>query len=105
LGGAKHRTQVLNLKGCAVATRRSTFGKQDRERQKKARAAEKRERRHDRTSQPDNDEPVVTTDATPDQLLREIEVLHARFDAKAIDFETFEERKLELFTQLASLEL
>ena len=89
-----------------MATRRSTFGKQDRERQKKARAAEKRERRHDRSPREDSDdEPTVTTDATPDQLLREIEVLHARFDAKAIDFETFEERKLELFNQLASLEL
>ena len=88
-----------------MATRRSTFGKQDRERQKKARAAEKRERRHDRSPREDSDEPTVTTDATPDQLLREIEVLHERFDAKAIDFETFEERKLELFNQLASLEL
>ena len=88
-----------------MATRRSTFGKQDRERQKKARAAEKRERRHDRSPREESDEPTVTTDATPDQLLREIEVLHERFDAKVIDFETFEERKLELFNQLASLEL
>ncbi len=90
-----------------MATRRSTFGKQDRERTKRAKAAAKRERRFDKT--PDDTETTsapggVITDS-PDELLREIEALHQRFDAEQISFEDFEEQKIELFERLAALDL
>jgi hypothetical protein len=88
-----------------VATRRSTFGKQDRERAKKARAAAKRERRFDRTPAEEAAEgsgPVATMSVG--ELLQEIETLHARFADEAISFEDFEERKAELFQTLASLD-
>ncbi len=88
-----------------MATRRSTFGKQDRERAKKAKAAAKRERRFDRSEDDKPDDRPAAGDYTADELLRAIEALHQDFDANRISFEEFEERKLELFEQLAAIEL
>ena len=72
------------------------------ERAKKAKAAAKRERRHDRSV----DEPVESdVPAVPqpsaDEVLRDIQDLHHDFEAKAIDFETFEEKKAQLFAKLS----
>jgi len=36
-----------------------------------------------------------------DEVLRQIEALHHDFEAKAIDFETFEEKKAQLFAKLS----
>ncbi len=89
-----------------MATRRSTFGKQDRERAKKAKAAAKRERRFDRSAEDDKpDDRPAAGDYSADELLRAIEALHQDFDANRITFEEFEERKVELFEQLAAIEL
>jgi len=36
-----------------------------------------------------------------DEVLRDIQDLHHDFEAKAIDFETFEEKKAQLFAKLS----
>jgi molybdenum-dependent DNA-binding transcriptional regulator ModE len=98
------------VREAVIATQRTTFEKQNRERAKKAKAAAKRERRLDRAAEKAQDDggdgggAAVTTDSA-DDLLRQIEALHQDFDAKQIDFETFEERKVDLFERLAALDI
>lgn len=87
---------------------RTSFAKLQRDRAKKAKAAAKRERRLDR----DEDRPELDdadtgsevldegAEISADQLLRMVEELHADFEAKRIDFDTFEERKTELFARI-----
>jgi hypothetical protein len=36
-----------------------------------------------------------------DEVLRQIQALHDDFEAKVIDFETFEEKKAQLFAKLS----
>ncbi len=87
---------------------RTSFAKLQRDRAKKAKAAAKRERRLDRDDEPVTDDVApLDLDATDDgaeisadQLLRMVEELHADFEAKRIDFDTFEERKTELFARI-----
>jgi hypothetical protein len=87
-----------------MATRRTSFAKLQRDRDKKARAAAKQERRQERQSEVDTDE--VQEDTSPEgelsaaQLLVEVERLHKDFDDKKIDFETFEERKADLLSRI-----
>jgi CspA family cold shock protein len=85
-----------------LGTQRSSFGKLELERAKKAKAAAKRERRHDR-SEADVTEPELPSAPKPsaDEVLRQIQDLHADFEAKVIDFETFEEKKAQLFAKLS----
>ena len=77
-----------------------------RDRAKKARAALKREKRQGNVDEPtvDPDElgPPASSDEelSPAELLHRVEDLHRRFDAKQIDFETFEEEKAELMRRL-----
>ncbi len=85
---------------------RTSFAKLQRDRAKKAKAAAKRERRLTGEIEID-DEPVTDVaelpegeDLSADQLLRLVEELHADFEAKRIDFDTFEERKMELFARI-----
>jgi hypothetical protein len=92
-----------------MASQRTTFGKLQRERAKRAKAAAKRERRHSRGNDTDELEPEepVDLDAGPElsapELLKLIEELHARFDAGRISFEDFEEQKTDLFERLSKL--
>lgn len=86
---------------------RTSFAKLQRDRAKKAKAAAKRERRLTGESEVDADEAVTDVadipegeDLSADQLLRLVEELHADFEAKRIDFDTFEERKMELFARI-----
>ena len=86
---------------------RTSFAKLQRDRAKKAKAAAKRERRLDRDDLPMDDDPEIGLDVaddgqelSADQLLRMVEELHADFEAKRIDFDTFEERKMELFARI-----
>jgi hypothetical protein len=76
-----------------------------RERAKKAKAAAKRERRLEKSSE-GADESIgggaATTD-NPADLLEEIAAVHARYEAKLIEFEEFEELKADLFERLAAL--
>jgi hypothetical protein len=77
-----------------------------RDRAKKARAAQKRERRQGNAEpvEPTDGElaPVAATDEqlSPAELLRRVEDLHRRFENKQIDFEAFEEEKAELMRRL-----
>jgi len=92
-----------------MATRRTSFDKLQRERAKKAKAATKRERRQERSSDTEADEELVP--ASPEEvlsageLMERLEVLHNRFEANAIDFDAFEEQKRELLERLAALPL
>lgn len=87
---------------------RTSFAKLQRDRAKKAKAAAKRERRLDKDGLPEGDEDVPELEIhddgeelSADQLLKLVEELHADFDAERIDFETFEERKTELFARIS----
>ncbi len=97
-----------------MGAQRTSFGKLQRDRAKKAKAAAKRERRQgtaepglasdDRDAADAADAEVLHSDL-PDELsaaelLERVEALHRQFDAKAISFEDFEEAKAELLARL-----
>ncbi|MHB8681095.1 MAG: hypothetical protein ACYDA2_03230 [Acidimicrobiales bacterium] len=86
-----------------MATQRTTFAKLQRDRDKQAKAAAKRERRQNRDGgTEDAPETPHTGAARPaEEVLAEIAQLHERFDAGLIDFDTFEDRKAALLAQLA----
>jgi hypothetical protein len=98
-----------------MATRRTTFEKLQRERDKKAKAAAKRERRQERNAAERGEEledgmgaATLTDreerpDLSPDQILQQIEVAHEAYKAGRMSSEDFEERKTELLTILAEL--
>jgi hypothetical protein len=89
-----------------MATRRTTFDKLQRERAKKAKAAAKRERRQDRSSDEGADLDVdlaAEEQLSPGELLERIEAVHERFAAGQMSFEDFEEQKTELLTRLSLL--
>jgi hypothetical protein len=92
-----------------VTTQRSTFAKLQRERAKKAKAAAKREKRHDRGGDTEGIE--IDLEETPEaprvaeyraeDTIQQLEDLHKRFEAGSISYERFEETKLELFSRLS----
>ena len=84
-----------------MATRRTSFGKLQRDRAKQATAAAKRERRQDRSTE-ETELAVIPTEGelSAHQLLVLIEQIHQQFDAKEIDFDEFEEKKAELLARL-----
>jgi hypothetical protein len=90
-----------------MATRRTSFDKLQRERAKRAKAADKRERRQDRAAGgEDEDQDVIAPlegELSAGELMQRLEALHARYEAKTLDFDTFEEQKLELLERLAAL--
>jgi hypothetical protein len=92
-----------------MATRRTSFDKLQRERAKRAKAAGKRERRQERAAAGDegSEDLSVATDEelSAGELMQRLEVLHNRFEANSIDFDTFEEQKRELLERLAALPL
>jgi hypothetical protein len=84
-----------------MATRRTSFGKLQRDRAKQANQAAKRERRLERANaEPDAVEIPEEGELSPAQLLDLIEQIHRQFEANEIDFEEFEEKKLELMARL-----
>jgi len=87
---------------------RTSLAKLPRDRAQKAKAAAKRERRLDKDGELIEGDELVETELiddgeelSADQLLKLVEELHADFEAKRIDFETFEERKTELFARIS----
>jgi hypothetical protein len=86
-----------------MGAQRTSFAKLQRDRAKKAKAAQKREKRQDR-SEGVSDEPTVVVDEggelSAPVLLQLIEEIHRQFDAKEISFEEFEEKKIELLARL-----
>lgn len=89
-----------------MATRRTTFGKQERERAKRAKAAAKRDRRlkaQEDVADPDDsgEQPPPQHDKeTVAELFAAIDRLHQRFDAHEIEHAEFEKQKVELLAQL-----
>jgi hypothetical protein len=83
-----------------MATRRTSFGKLQRDRAKQANAAAKRERRLERATAEETDAIPTEGELSAAQLLQLIEEIHHQFDAKQIDFEEFEEKKAELMARL-----
>ena len=90
-----------------MATRRTSFDKLQRERAKRAKAADKRERRQNRSEEngEHDEEQPLAPDLSAGELMQRLEVLHNRFEAKTIDFDSFEEQKRELLEQLAAIPL
>lgn len=82
-----------------MANRRTTFGKLQRERDKKAKAAEKMERRLARQVERPEEEPVAKA-ADQEAVLAALAELHERFDAGALAIDEFEERRDELTSRL-----
>ena len=90
-----------------MATQRSSFSKLQRDRDKQAKAAVKRERRQNRDPGAPEDEldegSVVASPATDEsdsEILVAVEQLQREFDAHTIDFETYEKRKSELLGRI-----
>jgi len=91
-----------------LSGRRTSFGKLERERTKKAKAVAKREQRQARSEAPD-DADLESDSANgssgevempAEQVLELVNQLHQRFDAKLIDYEAFEEQKADLLGRL-----
>ncbi len=87
-----------------MGTQRSTFSKLQRDRDKKAKAAAKRQRRLDRggpSDEPADDATATRHDAEPSaRLLELIEQVHHQYEARQIGQEEFEERKAALLAQI-----
>ena len=85
-----------------MATRRTSFGKLQRDRAKQATQAAKRERRLEKGTAEEEEIAVIPEEGEipPEQLLVLIEQIHKQFDNEEIDFEEFEERKAELMARL-----
>jgi hypothetical protein len=84
-----------------MGNQRTTFGKLQRERDKKAKAMEKAEKRAARQAEaqtkPEDDGQLVDQDA----LLEALADLHQRFEAKVISIDEFEERREQLTNLLS----
>jgi hypothetical protein len=85
---------------------RTSFSKLQRDRDKKAKAAAKRERRQERSANAGSEEATATlvddgvSELSADDLLKAIESIHQRFEAKIITYEEFEEQKVDLLSRL-----
>ncbi len=87
---------------------RTSFSKLQRDRDKKAKAAAKREKRQERSAGTDADEVVVDvmvdddgkSELSADDLLKLIESIHQRYDAGTMTLEEFEEQKVDLLGRL-----
>lgn len=90
-----------------MGVQRTSFDKLQRDRAKKAKQALKRERRQQKNAENATDTDVIDEapvssegELTAAELLAEIERVHKQFDNEEIDFDEFEERKLELLERL-----
>ena len=86
-----------------MATKRPTFEKRQRERDKQAKAAAKRERRQsggvaDET--PESPTTPVVRDVDVPSVLARVDELHRRFEEGSIDFDDFDEQKRALLATL-----
>lgn len=89
-----------------MGTQRTSFEKLQRDRAKKAKQQIKRDRRQ--SGEPrvasDEDADVLTLseggELSAAELLAQIELIHKQLEDKVIDFDEFEERKIELMSRL-----
>ncbi|MEJ6512374.1 MAG: hypothetical protein QNL59_02345 [Actinomycetota bacterium] len=89
-----------------MGAQRTSFEKLQRDRNKKAKQALKRERRQTGETRigEDGEEILVELSAEGElsaaELLAQIELIHKQLDDKVIDFDEFEERKIDLMARL-----
>ena len=89
-----------------MGAQRTSFEKLQRDRNKKAKQALKRERRQTGETRigEDGEEILVELSAEGElsatELLAQIELIHKQLDDKVMDFEEFEERKIDLMGRL-----
>jgi hypothetical protein len=86
-----------------MGAQRTSFAKLQRDRAKKAKAAQKREKRQSGGMDGDTEIPTIVDDGgelSAPVLLQLIEEIHRQFDAKEITFEEFEEKKIDLLSRL-----
>jgi hypothetical protein len=86
-----------------VGVQRTSFSKLQRDRDKKAKAAAKRERRQERSAEAAARQPVDQPsdgELSAAELLASIEAIHQSYEAGTITYEDFEEKKLELLARL-----
>jgi hypothetical protein len=90
--------------GVTMTRQRATFGKLQRERDKQAKAAAKRDRRQAESLEPAEEEtrpvPGASSEGSATALLELIAETHRRFENGEISFESFEEQKAELLSRL-----
>jgi len=85
---------------------RTSFSKLQRDRDKKAKAAAKREKRQERSAGTEGDvvdvlvEDDGKSELSADDLLKLIESIHQRYDAGTMTLEEFEEQKVDLLGRL-----
>ena len=85
---------------------RTSFSKLQRDRDKKAKAAAKREKRQERSAGGEDAAVDVLVDddgkseLSADDLLKLIESIHQRYDAGTMTLEEFEEQKVDLLSRL-----
>ena len=87
---------------------RTSFSKLQRDRDKKAKAAAKREKRQERSAAGAEGDEVVEglveddgkSELSADELLKLIESIHRRYDAGTMTLEEFEEQKVDLLGRL-----
>ena len=80
---------------------RTSFGKRERERNKKAKAEAKRDRRQENAEKAAEEAALANPgDLSAAQILDLLDKVQAEFDREDIDFEEYEERKMELLSQL-----
>ncbi len=81
---------------------RSTFAKNERDRNKKARKAAKIEKRLAKSEEPREEPEVEVVSAeTQEVLIEKLRILHEDYENEQIDEETFEESKADLLSRLA----
>jgi len=83
-----------------MANRRTTFGKLQRERDKKEKAVLKAERRAARLENKEEEGPAQTAAVDQDALLDALADLHRRFEDGNISIDEFEERREQLTSRL-----
>ncbi|MCX6510361.1 MAG: hypothetical protein NT081_06065 [Actinobacteria bacterium] len=89
-----------------MGAQRTSFEKLQRDRNKKAKQALKRERRQTGETRigEDGEEVLVELNTEGElsaaELLAQIELIHKQLDDKVIDFDEFEERKADLMARL-----
>jgi hypothetical protein len=79
---------------------RTSFGKLQREKDRRERAAAKAEKRAQRTTANDDAPAGGPSPEEEARLLEELAALHARFDDGAIDFETFSDARDQITRKL-----
>jgi hypothetical protein len=89
-----------------MGAQRTSFEKLQRDRNKKAKQALKRERRQTGETRIGEDGEEILVELSTEgelsaaELLAQIELIHKQLDDKVIDFDEFEERKIDLMARL-----